>query len=627
MKKLNDNEIFKKIPWVLIAIISITIIFTIITVIIQTKDYQSTEAYIFDIRFDGEYRIGDGEWQPLSSAKHISSTDGRVELKGVFNLYASETDEEIGGAENGTIISLYLDHINATIRDSSGNEWISECENKQIGKSTCSEMWLEYIYKGNANEEVTIVLDNPHASGNTKAVDSFLKNLRIYNVENHKSLFYNVDASQIIAVILLFVFFFVLLAVALFSTSLRINYTQEIWLAWLLVLFWGIYFIFAWDKISIWNHWYTINTIAIEASKMLYLLTAYAIVTSFMMDKERKIATITTIANSVASLVSLIISIVTEIKLYDACLYWTAFSVITTLIIIGCIISMLVRYNKKADIRIARGRKYIYIPAIIILTSFIIDALANTIGLWEGGVLSIFVFLITLLIAIVIVGRVVPKSIRAVLDAKNIEAEKQAMELKLQESRISIMLSQIQPHFLYNTLNSIYQLCESNPMRARSMVNSFAEYLRNNLSTLEAPGLIPFETELSHINTYLDIEKIRFEDTLEIEYDIQCVDFLLPVLTVQPIVENAVKHGTSKKRGGGTVTISTSENDKYYIITISDTGCGFDTSIKKNDGKTHIGIENVRQRLSNMCGGVLTIESEVGVGTVATIRIPKEVEI
>ena len=177
MKKLNDNEIFKKIPWVLIAIISITIIFTIITVIIQTKDYQSTEAYIFDIRFDGEYRISDGEWQPLSSAKHISSTDGRVELKGVFNLYASETDEEIGGAENGTIISLYLDHINATIRDSSGNEWISECENKQIGKSTCSEMWLEYIYEGNANEEVTIVLDNPHASGNTKAVDSFLKNL------------------------------------------------------------------------------------------------------------------------------------------------------------------------------------------------------------------------------------------------------------------------------------------------------------------------------------------------------------------------------------------------------------------------------------------------------------------
>jgi len=212
---------------------------------------------------------------------------------------------------------------------------------------------------------------------------------------------------------------------------------------------------------------------------------------------------------------------------------------------------------------------------------------------------------------------------QAVLDAQRIEAEKRAMELKLQESQISIMLSQIQPHFLYNTLNSIYQLCESNPMRARSMVNSFSEYLRNNLSALEETGLISFETELAHVKTYLDIEKVRFEDTLEIEYDIKCVDFSLPVLTVQPIVENAVKHGTSKKRGGGKVTISTAEEIDSYVIVVSDTGCGFDPAKPKNDGKRHVGIENVRQRLSNMCSGSLSIESSEGNGTVAVIRIPK----
>ena len=161
-------------------------------------------------------------------------------------------------------------------------------------------------------------------------------------------------------------------------------------------------------------------------------------------------------------------------------------------------------------------------------------------------------------------------------------------------------------------------------MRARILVNSFSEYLRNNLSSLEEHRLIPFKTELEHINTYLDIEKVRFEDTLEIEYDIKCIDFSLPVLTVQPIVENAVKHGTSKKRGGGTVMISTDENKESYIIKISDTGCGFDPTQPKNDGKKHIGIENVRQRLFNMCGGTLSIESEVGKGTIATIIIPKE---
>lgn len=262
------------------------------------------------------------------------------------------------------------------------------------------------------------------------------------------------------------------------------------------------------------------------------------------------------------------------------------------------------------------------IPWTVIVASLIAIPIA-AFGAWQGKWIAVGALLLIVIVSGVIIRHEAKKSMQATFDAQRIEAEKQAMEMKLQENQISIMLSQIQPHFLYNTLNSIYQLCESNPMRARSMVNSFAEYLRNNLSTLEDPGLISFETELAHINTYLDIEKMRFEDTLEIEYDIKCVDFSLPVLTVQPIVENAVKHGTSKKRGGGKVTISTEEDEESYIIRVSDTGCGFDPSVPKNDGKRHVGIENVRQRLSNLCSGSLTIESTPGVGTLATVRIPK----
>ena len=261
----------------------------------------------------------------------------------------------------------------------------------------------------------------------------------------------------------------------------------------------------------------------------------------------------------------------------------------------------------------------IVVVALIAAITVIVAGL----GIWQAGVISACALLLIIVISIAIIRWEIKRNVQSVLEAQRIEAEKQAMEMRLQESQISIMLSQIQPHFLYNTLNSIYQLCETNPMRARSLVNSFSEYLRNNLSTLEEPGLITFETELSHVNTYLDIEKVRFEDTLEIEYDIKCVDFSLPVLTVQPIVENAVKHGTSKKRGGGTVRVSTREDKESYIIEVFDTGCGFDTTKPKNDGKRHVGIENVKQRLSNMCGGSLSIESTVGKGTLATIIIPK----
>ena len=260
--------------------------------------------------------------------------------------------------------------------------------------------------------------------------------------------------------------------------------------------------------------------------------------------------------------------------------------------------------------------------AIVAVIAVIAVVLAE-IGTWYSALISVCSIILIVIISIVLIRWELKRNVKGVLDSQRMEAEKQAMEMKLQESQISIMLSQIQPHFLYNTLNSIYQLCETNPMRARSMVNFFAEYLRNNLSSLEEPGLISFETELSHIKTYLEIEKIRFEDSLEIEYDIKCVDFSLPVLTVQPIVENAVKHGTSKKRGGGKVTISTDENKESHIIRVFDTGCGFDPSKPKDDGKRHVGIENVRQRLFNMCGGSLSIESEVGKGTLATIIIPK----
>jgi sensor histidine kinase YesM len=268
------------------------------------------------------------------------------------------------------------------------------------------------------------------------------------------------------------------------------------------------------------------------------------------------------------------------------------------------------------------------IPNTVVGVAFVaviavIAVAVAVVGTWYSVALSVCSILLIIFISIAVIRWEMKKNVQGILESQRIEAEKQAMELKLQESQISIMLSQIQPHFLYNTLNSIYQLCETNPMRARSMVNFFAEYLRNNLSTLEEPGLISFETELSHIKTYLEIEKIRFEDTLEIEYDIKCDDFFLPVLTVQPIVENAVKHGTSKKRGGGKVVISTEEDENNYIVKVSDTGCGFDPSVSKNDGKSHVGIENVRQRLSNMCDGSLTIESELGVGTLAIIRIPK----
>lgn len=196
-------------------------------------------------------------------------------------------------------------------------------------------------------------------------------------------------------------------------------------------------------------------------------------------------------------------------------------------------------------------------------------------------------------------------------------------ELELSDSRIRAMVSQMQPHFLYNALNSIYHLCEKDTKKARQAISDFSDYLRMNLSSLNQSAPIPFTEELKHVKTYLQLEKMRFEEELNIVLDIDTADFLLPALTVQPLVENAVKHGIYPKDGGGTVTLTARECPEYYEIRVSDDGVGFRPEAGQTDGKVHIGIANTRKRLEAMCGGSLEIDSRPGDGTTVVVRIPK----
>jgi len=197
-------------------------------------------------------------------------------------------------------------------------------------------------------------------------------------------------------------------------------------------------------------------------------------------------------------------------------------------------------------------------------------------------------------------------------------------ESKLNENRISIMLSQIQPHFLYNALTAIARLCQKDPAEAKKATINFAQYLRGNMESLTERGLIPVEKELTHIEAYLELEKAIYGKALMVVFKIESMDFELPTLTVQPIVENAVKHGIGRREGGGTLTVSVGKTETAHLIVVADDGPGFDfiEYIRTNDLLKCVGIENVRRRLAAMCGGSLEFESDPGVGTTATIRIP-----
>ena len=201
------------------------------------------------------------------------------------------------------------------------------------------------------------------------------------------------------------------------------------------------------------------------------------------------------------------------------------------------------------------------------------------------------------------------------------------IERELELANTSLMISQIQPHFLYNALNTIKYLIKRDPKSAEKAVISFSRYLRGNMDSITKKEPIPFAEELEHTKNYCDIELLRFGDKLNIIYDTPVTSFSLPALSVQPIVENAIKHGVTKKPEGGTVTVTTSENEYYYLIKVQDDGVGFDVQnpdLSPSDTHAHIGVNNVRERLTNMVNAEFIIESQIDVGTCVTIKIPKK---
>jgi sensor histidine kinase YesM len=219
--------------------------------------------------------------------------------------------------------------------------------------------------------------------------------------------------------------------------------------------------------------------------------------------------------------------------------------------------------------------------------------------------------------------KLIPNNINAAAKAKELEMEKIVLKAELAESRISTMMSQIRPHFIYNTLGSIEQLCEIDPKKAGELVHDFAKYLRGNFGELDNPNPILMSQEMDHVHHYVSIENVRFPD-MTVTFEMNSDDFHIPALTIQPIVENAIKHGLMKLQSGGTIRVVSYESETDYYVSVVDDGVGFDTSLLLDERK-HVGLRNIRERLKAMVNGTIEIESTVGVGTKVLIKIPKEV--
>ena len=204
----------------------------------------------------------------------------------------------------------------------------------------------------------------------------------------------------------------------------------------------------------------------------------------------------------------------------------------------------------------------------------------------------------------------------------NIQIE---LKIQLDQTKIQLKSSQINPHFMFNTLASIRALCKVDPELAVTTIDNFSLYLRSNIAATETNELIPFEQELENIRVFSEIEKLRF-DNFTVIYELDDKDFKLPALSLQPLFENAVKHGIRNK-ADGIIKIKTYKNNLFHVIEVSDNGKGFkmedyeEQQQNKTTG-THIGLKNVEDRITTMCDGTVKINSVEGKGTVIYINIP-----
>lgn len=622
-----------------IAIVMILLLAGLIALCVRFYESFNTSIDV-PMFIDGEYSVDGGEWKPISGDSDITD---RFSEKIVFKGKLSEITKDYNTigissknvwytAKNskGEIVFEYnfytaneateklkkdFEGVSEEYFDLSIDELIKMYHDKyplaEIMPNTPGYYVQEYdilyptLGKISPNEEITLEVINPYTRDVSKFSECFDIVISESNGEYTRFVFNSLPRVFLYLLVCFFGMFFFPIASFIFG---KVDYKYLTFGA--LCFFWGLFMIV--QNISGYlNLWITDPTVCL----LIYMITNYLFVLSMLIYMKSYLERSITraVANAVTTVFLLLIIAVTVLHFTNvADFYVTSPHMMVATAVCGIILPVLLFIETRTNPKVL----YALISWIPIALAIIVDTIDHyhpftNIDFYVIGIGFTMIYQI----------------VRLVFDLKQQYKEAikyQKMQKELYEAKVSVMVSQIQPHFMYNALSSIAMLCKINPDTAYNATITFSDYLRGNMDSLKQQTPVPFEKELEHLKKYLYIEQLRFGKKLNIVYDIKTTDFVLPQLSIQPLVENAVKHGVGMKKKGGTVTIATDETDEYYEVIISDDGVGFDPKQKKDDGRSHVGMENTRKRLKDMCGADIIITSVEGKGTVATVLLPKE---
>ena len=589
------------------------VVLAVICILVMTVNTnQSFLPVPLPLNFEGEYSFDGGEsWQTLTAASDLSTDQGDLLLRGHFN------DDLFPGG----ILYLYRDHFGITITVNDELSFMSiQSEILTLGEAgktyladTCGRDWTQVGFENGLlrTDTVEIHLQKMHDYIDPDAYRNLLNSCYVGPID---TMIVEAYLQPYVTPWMIFGGFLLLIAIMMLGATLaaaisHMGMVRSLSKLGFLLLFAGGYLLLDTITISFVSETQVFNTYARQICMMLAVYWMGLSVRDALTGPRLRIAKVVLGISFALNMVLILPSFTGAWAIYDTLPVWAIGQVVFTLVLLGTVVWEALRGAK-------RNRLELY-SALLLLVTLLLDLAGVGSSMYSHGTWTKILFALLL----VVHGFRALK--RVLIDYQGARRAKK-LEKELEESRIAIMLSQMQPHFIHNILNVIYYLCGKDPVAAQGAISKFSDHLRNNLEAVSQKELITFRKELDHIHTYLELEQIRFGEELSIIYDIEEDSFLLPVLSIQPLVENAVKHGIAKKRGGGVVTISSQKTEKAYRITISDTGAGFDVDRYMDDGKVHVGLMNVRQRLASRMNATVDIDSTPGNGTTVTVTIPRE---
>ena len=597
----------------------------------QTVDIRT--PYMF---LEGEYSVDDGEFKPFDLEEPINESFRKIVFRGKISKNIRNYFKEIAFTTKNMWYTMYTEDHEVICTNSymTLDEWVHQFFEgyTEEEKAEKKEDHIKYLRKvkpfkfnmpdtpGYSTEyipvaeiidtfpdpdsEFVISFENPYTYSPANFSDLFTVTLSEGNGIHLRILKNAMPLVLLLALVCMFgIFFF---PVSSFILG-KINFNCLSF--GVLCFFWGLYMIMQ-TLSSFLGCWITDGSVCLFIDRMTTHLFSVSLVVYFRsyLTKHisRTVSGIMTVCVSIAVMVSAVLHIFAVSDMVVTGAYVNIIMGLTAAVFI-----ILLSSEMKSS-RTALLSMIMWTPMII---GLILDILNQFISFS-----SLHFF--TYGLAVTMLAQIV--QIIFDLRKQRLEAIRyQQMQKELYEAKVQVMVSQIRPHFMYNALSSIAMLCKIKPETAYEATIKFSDYLRGNMDSLKQTAPVPFKKELEHLEKYLYIEKLRFGKKLSIEYDIQAQDFDLPLLSVQPLVENAVKHGVGMKEDGGTVTIASRETDDSFEVIVSDDGVGFDVNEVKDDGRSHVGMENTKRRLKDMCNAEVVITSTVGEGTTAKIIIPK----